>query len=334
MRLPAFTYLEPATIDEALELLAVHDRRCGILAGGTDLLVRMKQRLTAPSYLISLKNLVALSYISEGKAFISIGATTPLGQILQSGSIAKSLPGLTEAIEAVGSPSIQHARGTIGGNLCQENRCQFYNQSVFFRGSRQTCHKAGGRICYAREGGSDRCHSICQSDAAPMLMALDAQLQLKQKGKQRLISLSEFYTATGEKPHALEPGELLVGIEIPTPGPGSGNAYEKLAFRSAIDYPMASAASSVQVANGIIRQAKLVIGAIGSAPLPISGASEMLSGKPWDDGDAIAQAAKTASDTAAAFAVNNLAPPTQYRVRMVAVLARRVLKRSLAMAME
>ncbi len=334
MRLPAFNYLEPTTLDEALELLAAHDGKCGILAGGTDLLVRMKQRLTTPPNLISLKNLGDLNYIREDNNATSIGAATPLGQILQSETLAKTLPGLAESIEAVGSPSIQHARGTIGGNLCQENRCQFYNQSAFFRGSRQTCHKAGGQICYAREGGSDRCHSICQSDPAPMLMALGAQILLIQRGKQRIIPLSEFYTAQGEKPHALEPGELLAGIEIPTPRSGSGSAYEKLAIRSAIDYPMAAAAASVQVANGIIRQAKLVIGAIGSAPLVIARVPQMLSKKSWDDSDAVGQAAKAASDTAAAFATNNLAPPTQYRVRMVAVLARRALKRSLAMAMK
>lgn len=334
MRLPAFTYLEPATIDEALEMLTVHDGQCNILAGGTDLLVRMKQRLTTPPYLISLKNLAELSFIRQDKAAFSIGAATPLGHILKSESLPKALPGLAEAVETVGAPTIQHARGTIGGNLCQENRCQFYNQSAFFRRSRQTCHKAGGQICYAREGGSDRCHSICQSDLAPMLMALNARILLKQKGNQRRIPLAEFYTARGEKPHALEPGELLAQIEIPTPGTGSGSAYEKLAFRSAIDYPMASAAAGVQVENGKIRQARLVIGAIGSAPLVISGTAALLSGKSRKDDDAITQAAKAAADTAAAFAVNNLAPPAAYRVRMAAVLARRALKRALAAAMK
>ncbi|MCP3954939.1 MAG: hypothetical protein GY697_22365 [Desulfobacterales bacterium] len=335
MRLPAFTYLEPATLGEALEMLAVHDIQCRILAGGTDLLVRMKQRLATPPYLISLKNLGReLNFIHQDKASLSIGASTPLGRILKSESLVKAFPGLAEAVDAVGSPSIQHARGTIGGNLCQDNRCQFYNQSAFFRGARQTCHKAGGQICYAREGGSDRCHSICQSDTAPMLMALNAQIVLKQKGEQRRIPLTEFYTARGEKPHALEPGELLAQIEIPIPGTGSGCAYEKLAFRSAIDYPMASAAASVQVVHGKIKQTKLVIGAMGSAPLVISRASELLSGKSRDDENAMDKAAKAALDTAEAFAVNNLSPPTEYRVGMVAVLARRALNRSLEMAVK
>ncbi len=334
MRLPAFNYLEPENLEEALDLLAAHGPQAGIVAGGTDLLVRMKQRLTTPAYLISLKSLEDLAYIRQKGALLSIGAATPLGHIVSSDLLKQTVPGLTEAIETVGSPSIQHTRGTLGGNLCQDNRCQFYNQSAFFRGARQTCHKAGGQLCYAREGGSDRCHSICQSDAAPMLMTLDARILLMQKGQQRWMPLSEFYTARGEKPQALEPDELLVEIEIPAPGKAAGSAYEKLAFRSAIDYPMASAAAAVQVANNKIQQARLVVGAMGSAPLVISKASDLLSEKSWDDENAMDKAAKAASDTAEAFAVRNLSPPTEYRVRMVAVLARRALQRSLAMAIK
>jgi CO/xanthine dehydrogenase FAD-binding subunit len=180
VRLPAFAYELPRNLDEALELLHTHGPNCKILAGGSDLLVRMKQGLTSPARLISLKALPDLALIKESDGLFRIGAATTLADILAYRPIQDRLPGLFEAVTSVGAPSIQHFTGTIGGNVCQDNRCQFYNQSKFFRAARQTCNKAGGKTCFAWEGGSDRCHSACQSDTAPVLIALNAQVVVRE----------------------------------------------------------------------------------------------------------------------------------------------------------
>lgn len=332
MPLPAFNYKLPQNLDEALDLLSTHGRDCSILAGGTDLLVRMKQRLVESGVVLSLKALPDLAYIREEGARVCIGAGTSLADIISSEALNNAFPGLIEAVAAVGAPSIQHHRGTIGGNLCQDNRCQYYNQSSFFRSARQACRKAGGQTCYAREGGSDRCHSICQSDAAPALAALNAEVVLKRKGGERTLPIIEFYSARGEYPHTLAADEILTGVRIPGPEPGSGSAYERLAFRSAIDYPMVCVGAGIRVANGKIDSARVVLGAIGSAPLVVAAAAGALEGTRLDDAAAVAQAAKAVKSTAEAFVANNVSAPADYRVKMAEILAQRGLNRAIQRA--
>ncbi|MGC8660726.1 MAG: FAD binding domain-containing protein, partial [Desulfomonilaceae bacterium] len=239
MRLPPFNYYRPEALDEALELLNEFGKDCKILAGGTDLLVRMKQSLIAPKNLISLKALTELSAIRESGTVLRIGAAAKLSDILRYQPVRGRWPGLFEAVKAIGAPSIQHFSGTIGGNLCQENRCQFYNQSKFFRQARQTCNKAGGATCFAWKGGSDKCHSACQSDAAPILIAMDSQIVVQSKNGTRTIPLKELYSSIGEHPLTLADDEMIT--EILVPAQGAGSAFEKLAYRSSIDYALVSA---------------------------------------------------------------------------------------------
>ncbi len=331
MQLPRFEYLEPRDIDEALELLGEYGADCAVLAGGTDLIVRMKQRLKRPRQLLSLKHLRDLDYIQEADGCLKVGAATSLARIIDSDSIQQNFPGFHEAMAAVGARSIQHFRGTLGGNLCQDNRCRFYNQSAFFRSTRQACHKAGGTICYAREG-SDRCRSTCQSDGAPALMALAADVTLRGGGSERTLALKDFYTAVGDAPLALQPGELLTEISIPMPKPGSGSAYRRLAFRSAIDYPIVSAAAYIRIEAGVIREARIVVGAIGSAPLFLVTASKGLADKSAEDPAALSAAAEMAGSSASAFVVDNVNAAMEYRTAMIPALVSRALEGAIASA--
>jgi len=328
VRLPRFQYLEPKDLCEALHLLELHGEECRILAGGTDLLVRMKQRLLRPSWILSLKNLHELDYIRNEDGALCIGGRTPLARVLSSPVVAEKIPALREAVQSIGAPTIQHYRGTLGGNLCQDTRCLHHNQSAFWRSTKQPCHKAGGRICYAREG-SDRCRSTHQSDAAPALMALEARVVLSRKEGTRILSLEDFYTTRGETPLAIERGEILTEIQIPLPSSGSGNAYRRIAYRSAVDFPIASAGVSVQVRKGRIQRAKIVVGSIASAPLPLAQAGACLQGRPLDDEDALERAAQVSMDHASAFAVDNVGSTVEYRIRMVSVLVKRALKEAL-----
>ncbi|MFH1156416.1 MAG: FAD binding domain-containing protein [Pseudomonadota bacterium] len=317
MRLPQFNYLEPRSLEEALDLMAVHGDDARILAGGTDLLVRMKKGLTKPGYLISLKSMEALSFIQKDKSAIRIGARTPLADIIGSDLVRKEAPALVQALETVGAVSIQHFRGTIGGNILQENRCMHYNQSAFHRSGRQACHKDGGKICYSRED-ADRCYSTCQSDGATALMALNAAITLARKGGERTVDLSEFYTMDGIMPFAMESQELLTEIIVP---PGNlRSAYKRLAYRSAIDFPIVNAGVVLKPSETIadeIADARIVVGAMGRSPLFLAQASASLKGKKLGDPDAFKKAADTAMDNASTFAVNNVGSTLAYRCAMV-----------------
>lgn len=326
MRLPRFDYLAPDTLDKALDLLASHKEDVKILAGGTDLLVRMKKGLLKPKVLISLKKLNDLSYIKKDDACIKIGATTPLADIIASEPVLTHARALSQACEKVGAITLQHYRGTIGGNILQDNRCFHYNQSSFHRSGRQACHKDGGKICYARDE-ADRCNSTCQSDGATALMALGAQLTLAGKGYKRNVDLANFYTTDGIMPFAMEPNELLKEITIPLKGGAS--AYHRLAYRSAIDYPVICAGAMLtpsETRKDEIEEARIVVGAMGRSPLFLAQASSVLKGKRLSDTDVYQEAAETSMNSAAAFAVHNVGATLEYRCEMAFQMVFRALK--------
>ncbi len=326
MRLPRFDYLGPDTLDEALDLLATHREEAKILAGGTDLLVRMKKGLLTPKFLISLKALNELSYIKKENDSIKIGARTSIADIIASDLIQKQAQALSQACEKIGAVTIQHYRGTIGGNILQNNRCHHYNQSAFHRSGRQACHKDGGKICYARDA-SDRCNSTCQSDGATALMALGAKIVLASKGHERTVDLANFYTTDGIMPFAMESHELLKEIIIPAEGGSS--AYQRLAYRSAIDYPIVCAGVLLKLSaarKNIIDDARIVVGAMSRSPLFLARESSSLKGKKLTDTEAFKKAADASMNSAATFAVHNVGATLEYRCVMVSEMVFRALK--------
>jgi len=320
VRLPRFDYLRPDTLDEALAFLATYRDGARILAGGTDLLVRMKKGLLAPKTLISLKQLDELVYIRretrKGKDCLLVGAKTSIADIISSNLVQQNAPALVTACERIGAITLQHFAGTIGGNILQDNRCQHYHQSQFHRSGRGACHKDGGKICYARQD-SDRCNSTCQSDGATALMALNAGIILSKKDGERRVDLADFYTNDGIQPFACESHELLTQIIIPLQGGFS--AYKRLAYRSAIDYPLVCAGVLLIPSESLparINEARIVVGAMGRSPLYMAAASAALNGKPFDDTEAFEKAAKDSMDTVAAFAVHNVGSTLEYRCSM------------------
>ena len=317
MRLPRFEYLEPGNLKETLDLLSIHTDDAKVLAGGTDLLVRMKKGLLKPKIIVSLKALTELSYIKKDDSCIKIGARTPIADIIASDLIQQEAFALFEACEKVGAISIQHYRGTIGGNILQDNRCIHYNQSAFHRSGRQPCHKDGGKICYARDA-SDRCNSTCQSDGATALMALGAKLTFTRKSGNRVVDIDNFYTTDGIMPFAMESNELLSEIIIPIHGAQS--SYKRLAYRSAIDYPIVCAGVLLKTSDtkkDEIDDARIVVGAIARSPLFLVQESSYLKGKSLLDFDAFKKAADSSMNSASTFAVHNVGATVEYRCEMV-----------------
>lgn len=331
MKLPAFDYLAPESLEEALKLLSDHGEQASLLAGGTDLLVRLKQRLAQPAHLVSLKKLEELNYIREKDDQVEIGAMTPLASILDSDLIHLHFPALVQAVRLVGAPPIQHFRGTIGGNLCLETRCLYYNQSAFWRSGRTPCHKDHGETCYAEEN-SDRCRSANQSDGACALMALGATVVLTSVRGERTLPIEEFFTGKGEKPFALEPDELVTEIRLSVPGNGHGSGFQKLTYRSAIDFALVSAAAWVAVADSHITAARIAVGGAGAAPLLLVEAANPLIGKNISDDAAVQEAARQVFKRAPAFMVNNLGSTLEYRSKMSEVMSKRAIQVALTVA--
>jgi 4-hydroxybenzoyl-CoA reductase subunit beta len=329
--LPQFQYLEPKDLDETLDLLAHHGEQASLLAGGTDLLVRMKQRLARPAFLISLRDLSQLRYIREESDHVAIGATTPLASILGSDVVADRYPALHQAVKRIGATTIQHFRGTIGGNLCLQTRCAFYNQSAFWRSGRTPCHKDHGQTCYAEEN-SDRCRSANQSDGACALTALDAGIVLSSRRGQRILKPEAFFTGKGEAPFAKEPDEMVTEIQLPFLRDGQGSSFMKLTFRSAVDFGLVSVAVALKLDREMISGARLVIGSAGASPLLLKEAGGLLIGKASYDLAAIDDAALQAGKHASAFMVNNVGSCLEYRRKMAPVLAKRAIREALAKA--
>ena len=239
MRLPKFEYLQPTSIAEAVSILQ-DNPAAKILAGWTDLLVNMKHRVEVPPVVVNIKMISDLDYIRNENGAVRIGALTPLKRIYQTPFIVEKLPALARAASFVGSFHHQ-TMGTLAGNLCQQNRCKYYNQSQWWRSARPTCFKAGGDICHV-VNKKKICYSSYCGDLAPALQVLNAKVVLNGAGGSREIPVAALYSGDGKIPLNLCNGEILTDIIIPSEAAQGVSSYTKYANRESIDFPIVGAA--------------------------------------------------------------------------------------------
>ncbi|MDI6765056.1 MAG: FAD binding domain-containing protein [Thermodesulfobacteriota bacterium] len=279
MRLPRFEYVEPKTLKEASKMLV--DKGSVLLAGGTDLLVNMKHRVIQPKQVVNLKAIPKLDHITDGKDGLRIGTLSTLHDIASSPVIKERYPVLSQAAREVGAYAHQ-SMGTIGGNLCQGNRCRLYNQSFFWRGVRPSCFKTGGKLCYVVPK-SKECHSAYCGDLAPVLIALDAQIKILGPEGERSLPLKKLYTHNGKKPLSLKKGEILKEILLP---PTSGKTlYLKWRLRESLEFPIVSLALHIERdEKEWIKKANFVFSAVGPGPVETPEAEKMLKGATLEDG--------------------------------------------------
>ncbi len=314
MRLPPFQYLEPANVEEALSMIGIHKETVKIMAGGTDLLNRMKLRLIEPAFVMNIGKLRDMDGIRIGDTEAVIGANTRLKDIAGAPLVNKRFRAVAEAAFQVASPTITNM-ATIGGNLLQNTRCMYYDQSGMVLNGLERCYKRGGAVCLAVKG-SKRCFSVYQGDMAPALIAFDARCVLEKKGATRMVPMIELFAGDGRAPFAIGADELLTKIIVPNPKGIYSSAYRKFRLRGSVDYSLASAAAFVSFTNGRkITSCRVAIGAIGAAPKVIDGASCEA------DLEGIAQGAYERAE-----GVDNLQMPGAYRRKMVSVLAKRAIK--------
>ena len=281
MRLPKFDYVEPKSLKEAARVFALQPKGSAFLAGGTDLLVRMKYRVKAPTRIINLKTIPRLARITDGRDGVRIGALATLDDLASSPVIQERYPSLAHACREVGAYGHQ-VMGTMGGNLCQENRCRFFNQSVFWRSVRPLCFKAGGEICHVVRKARE-CHSTYCGDLAPVLIALGAEINLLGPNGERRLPLRRLYTGNGAKPLSLKKGEILREVFIPS---SSGETvYLKWRLRDSLEYPIVSVAVSLDRSETRqIKKATMVFSGVGPDPVETVEAEKTLKGGLLDDG--------------------------------------------------
>ncbi len=329
MRLPQYDYHAPESLRQALAIKGELGASALILAGGTDLVVQLKHGLSSPTAVISIQNLRELRGIQSRQDAVLIGAGTPLAEVASNEAIRTHFPVLVRAVESIGAVGIQHFRGTIGGNVCLTPRCTFYNQSLFWRQGKGPCHRTGGKECHAL-AGSESCRSACSGDTVPALVALSALVGIAGPGGERIIPLIELFSGKGESHLNLMPDEILTHVRLPMPWAPMSGSYQRLALRSAVDFPLVNAACVAIHEDGKVQTFRLVLSALGPAPVILKDVEARIRGsQPVPEmSDWAAEAAlKAAEGLAAASTVVS----KEYRAKMAAVMARRAVREALGL---
>jgi 4-hydroxybenzoyl-CoA reductase subunit beta len=308
LRLPPFRLLRPRTLAETARLLveegAAHRGSPGagesaeaagaggaagpvrLVAGGTDLWPNMKRRHQRAGTVVSLMGVPELAGIREDGAnghdgTVRIGATTLLDDVARHPLVAGRYPALATAVASISSPPLRNM-GTLGGNLCVDTRCTYYNQTEEWRRAIDYCMKAEGSICWVATS-SPRCWAHSASDSAPMLCALDAGVLLASARGERAVPVADLYRDDGIDYLARRPDEVLAEIALPAAS-GSDrcrSAFWKLRRRGSIDFAVLSVAAAVWTdAAGTVTRAHLFLGAVGSSPVAATAAAELLIGQP------------------------------------------------------
>jgi 4-hydroxybenzoyl-CoA reductase subunit beta len=319
LSLPQFKLLRPRTLEDAIEYLAKHGANLRVLAGGTDLIPSMRQKLFEPEYVLDLSAIAELRGIKphrDGGA--EIGALTALRTIEKSDFLRQHYPVLTEAASTVASPVLRNM-GTIGGNICLDTRCLWYNQSLAWRKGCGFCIKKDGDLCHVAPGGS-KCWAAFSGDTPPALLCLNAEIEIASPSGTRRIPLSHFYTGLGDTYRKLQSNELVTRIFLPEGSADLLGIYRKLRVRGSIDYPLAGVAVALRRSNGHVSDARVAITAVNPAPLRIQGISELVEGKILDE--SIAEAiGDLAARTAKPLTTSALTP--EYRREMIRVFTKR-----------
>jgi 4-hydroxybenzoyl-CoA reductase subunit beta len=277
LRLPWFEYRAPRSVAEAAKILAGEGPQAMLIAGGTDLLPNMKRRHQTPKVLVSLKGVASLKKVNG-----TLGAGLTLTELLNIDSIPTAL---RQAAAQVATPHLRNA-GTLGGNLCLDTRCTYYNQNYEWRQAIDFCLKKDGQTCWVATA-SKRCVAVSSTDTAPALIALNASVVLEGAAGEREIPVASLYQNDGIDYLSRKPDEILTSVKIPQ---GWKSTYWKLRRRGSFDFPILGVAVALRFSKDqTIQEARVALGAAASRPFLVEKASEFLRNKPLSD-DVIAEA--------------------------------------------
>ncbi len=284
LRLPSFRYLEPATLADALRMKNDAGPDGMFVAGGTDLYPNMKRRHQEPKTVISLMGIPELRTMEREK----VGTCVTLSTLSNIPSFQQSA--VATAARLVSTPLLRNM-GTLGGNLCLDTRCNYYNQSYEWRKSIDFCMKKDGHICWVAPS-SPRCWAVSSSDVAPVMVAIGAEYRLVGPQGERVVPAGRFYQNDGINYLTKQPDEVLVDVRLPAPN-GWDAVYHKLRRRGAFDFPVLGVAAWIEWEGKEVAAARIVLGGVASYPQEVPEAGAALQGMPLSD-DSIAAAADAA----------------------------------------
>jgi 4-hydroxybenzoyl-CoA reductase subunit beta len=277
LRLPPFQYHQPRGLGDALALLAEHGDEAMPVAGGTDVVPNMKHRLHEPGHLVSLRRVPELRGIDVTDDAVTIGAAETLADVAADPRVARRLPALADAARHVAGPQLRNA-ATLGGNICLDTRCTYYNQTYGWRRALGFCLKKDGDTCHVT-GVGKKCVAAHSADTPPVLWVLGAELLLASTAGERTVPVEEFFVADGIRNTIREEGEILVRVRIPMPRAGTRMAYRKLRQRGSIDFPLLNMAAAARVGGDSgVEGLRLVVSGLGSRPREVGGLESVLEG--------------------------------------------------------
>jgi xanthine dehydrogenase YagS FAD-binding subunit len=322
--MPVFELFQPASVEDALNLLDRYGADAWVMAGGLDTFDWLKDRAKRTNVVVDLSQVTELHGIREANGGLEIGATTTLTEVVQHPVVRERYGLLMEAAELVASPQIRN-QGTLGGNVSQDTRCWYYR-------SGWTCYRAGGNICYAdtptainREHAilqADRCVAVSPSDTAPALIALEASMVIRSVGGERTVPAEEYFVGPDInilRMTVLRPGELLTAIRIPGTWAGAQFYFEKVRDRQVWDFPLVNVASALKVSGGTISESRIVVGAVAARPRRLEAVEQAIAGKPRNE-ETAALAGELAIQGAVALRYNG------YKIPLMKNLVKRAIR--------
>jgi xanthine dehydrogenase YagS FAD-binding subunit len=317
-----FVHIEPSTVEEVVLHLRRYGERASVLAGGTDLLGKMKDMILPvyPEAVVNLKAIPGLDFIREEDGVLAIGALTRIADIAAHSGIRRRYAALAEAACRTASPHLREM-GTLGGNICQDIRCWYYRGS----NNRFPCLRKGGGRCYAIEGDNryhsifggsveEGCCAVHPSDTAPALIALDATI----KTSKRTIKAEDFFAVKANKTTVLDDDEVVTEIQMPVPATGTKSAFTKFALRRSIDFPIANCAAAIAISGGRVSAARVCLNAVHVVPYRATEAEKSIIGKAMTEDNA------EIAGAAAVSAAKPL-PHNAYIVQIAKVLVKRTI---------
>ena len=272
-----FHLAQPGTVDEAVAACAKHPGS-RYVAGGTDLLVNMRRGISSPDLLVDLSGIDELTAIATDAQGMTIGAGVTIAALARNTIVADKYRALAQAAAAIAGPA-HRTMGTVGGNLCLDTRCIYYNQSEWWRSANAYCLKNRGEICHVAPQGQ-RCHAAYSGDLAPALLVLGAEIDIAGSQGQRRIPLGELYVEDGKAHLTLAEGELIVAVHLPAKPPAT--RYEKVRTRGAIDFPLAGVAVALTVKGKTIGSLRIALTGTNSRPFLLTG-TDAFAGQALDD---------------------------------------------------
>jgi len=318
--MPNFTLHRPESVADAVRL-RTEEADALYVAGGTDMLVNVRRGIEQPKALIDLSGIEEIKSIADDEHGLHIGAGVRLSELANHPTVIASYGAVAEAARAVAGPTHQNY-GTVGGNLCLDTRCLFYNQSEWWRKSNDYCLKERGEICHVAPGGK-RCFAAFSGDVAPAMLVHDATVDILGTDGMRTIPLGDLYRADGMNHLTLSPGEMVVRVHLPKSSAGVPSSYEKNRVRGSIDYPLAGVAVWLKQSGGKVEELRIATTGVNTHPGWIKNL-EKFSGKALDEAalDEIREMVRSQSRPMRTTTVK-----PWYRRRVVGAIARRLCAR-------